>query len=305
MFLQFSHGHDWRTLSSRMDNSPLGHWMTDGRIHRVITTFERWPRSIFLCVSLIFLILSTSRSEAQTETHEEMDGHRFRLSGLYWRANPTGKLSGITTQPGMFPIDSSTGFGDYSTFLATADWQFKRKHHLFLIISPNTVSRDKVSNESVAFQDNMSKAGSGGKTQLRTFSFGPGYEYDFIRRKRGHLGIAAQINLLDTKGSISALASSFGNGQNVSQSIQPSGSIFAPLPVVGPEAKIILAPRFDRLFAEGFVKRLYFFGYGDFIPVEGMLAAKLTRSLYVKAGYQLGNRLVIHGTTDRLGGRLT
>jgi hypothetical protein len=50
---------------------------------------------------------------------------------------------------------------------------------------------------------------------------------------------------------------------------------------------------------------MYFFGYGNFIFSQGTAQLRLYKSLNFKGGYQLGTRLSIQGTEDRLGLRLT
>ncbi len=50
---------------------------------------------------------------------------------------------------------------------------------------------------------------------------------------------------------------------------------------------------------------MYFFGYGNFVSSAGDLGFTLTKHITANAGYQLGTRFNVHGTSDRLGLDLT
>ena len=49
---------------------------------------------------------------------------------------------------------------------------------------------------------------------------------------------------------------------------------------------------------------MYFFGYGNFVSSAGDVGVTISKHFAVLAGYQLGSRLVVKGTIDRLGLRL-
>ena len=63
--------------------------------------------------------------------------------------------------------------------------------------------------------------------------------------------------------------------------------------MIGPDYRVYFVPHSDRWYLDGFLKGLYFFGYGDFISTRATVGAKLTNHLAVDGGYQLGSRLVI------------
>jgi hypothetical protein len=50
---------------------------------------------------------------------------------------------------------------------------------------------------------------------------------------------------------------------------------------------------------------MYLFGSGNFVSAAGDLGFTLTKHITANAGYQLGTRLNVHGTPDRLGLDLT
>jgi hypothetical protein len=139
--------------------------------------------------------------------------------------------------------------------------------------------------------------------RLESYFVAPSYQYDIIRRHRGHLGIAFQLDLFYIKGTLKA-AAQVNNG--VPQIAQASSSTLrAPLPVAGPDFRFYLLPGSNRLFVAGNVLGMYFFGYGNFISSIGTVGFALNKHLNVQGGYQLGSRFDIKNTSDRIGLNLT
>lgn len=226
------------------------------------------------------------------------EAYKIKVSGQFWYATPTATLAGSSTQAPI-SFDKSLGFQTYSTFNSGLDWHFKRKHHLLFIVSPNQTSHTTVLNQTITFENVTFNAGSSVSSTLRTYSYAPGYRYDLIHNHRGHLGLVAQMNLLDIKATITGLALQSSGPTSASA----SGSLFAPLPVFGPEARIYFAK--NHLYIDGNLKGMYFFGYGNFISSGATVGVALSRHLDFVGGYQMGSDLAINGTTDRLSVRLT
>lgn len=57
----------------------------------------------------------------------------------------------------------------------------------------------------------------------------------------------------------------------------------------------------SRVLVEGNVCGMYLFGYGNFSSAAGDVGITLTRHITANAGYQLGSRLNVNGTPDRVG----
>jgi hypothetical protein len=136
------------------------------------------------------------------------------------------------------------------------------------------------------------------------FSSPPATNNDIIRRKRGHLGIAVQVDLFDTSAKISAAAQVVNGVQQAA--VSASGSLLAPIPVAGPEFRLYLTNS-PRLFVEGNVYGMYLGGYGNFVSTSDTIGVTLTKHLSLNAGYQLGSRLVVNNndSSKRIGVRLT
>ncbi len=245
----------------------------------------------------LLLVFAGSRLYAQ-DLESDPESYKFRIVGVFWYATPTVTVAGSSAED-QISFNQAFGFQEYSTFNGELDWHFKKKHHLLFIVSPNQTTRTATLQQDITFRNQTFLAGSSATGQIRTYSFAPGYRYDIIHRPHGHLGIVAQINLLDIKATITG---------SVLQSEQTtvataSGSVFAPLPVLGPEARVYFAK--DHLFVDANVKGMYFFGYGNFISTQGVVGLRLGRHIDLVGGYQLGSHLAINGTTDRVSVRLT
>lgn len=80
----------------------------------------------------------------------------------------------------------------------------------------------------------------------------------------------------------------------------------APIPVAGPDFRFYLTNS-PRLFVEGRVNGMYFFGYGNFVSTADGIGFAISKHLSLDAGYQLGSRLVVKNSpsNNRVGLRLT
>jgi hypothetical protein len=86
-------------------------------------------------------------------------------------------------------------------------------------------------------------------SQLHAFFVAPGYQYDIIRRKRGHLGLAVQFDLFKSTAKIVAIGRASGGG-SITAGTSASGSLLAPIPVAGPQFRLYLTDS-PRVFVEG------------------------------------------------------
>jgi hypothetical protein len=134
---------------------------------------------------------------------------------------------------------------------------------------------------------------------LKTRSYAPGYRYDILHRPWGHLGILLQINLLDLGASVKDTV--LQPGQITVRT--SSSSLFVPLPVGGPDFRYYFLK--NRLFVDGNLKGMYFFGYGNFVSTAGKVGFNFGRHVAAVGGYALGSHLQIHGTSSRLDIRQT
>lgn len=248
----------------------------------------------------ILLLLFASLANATAQDNHELGQYKWQVDATWWFSNPTGSISGANSS-GSFDLAKDFGFGSYSTFSGKVDWHFKRKHHLTLRIAPVTSERTNTIARQIEFQGVTYNVGTQVSADIDTFSIAPGYQYDFIRRGHGYLGGIVQMNLVHVTSSLTGI----GTINGVTGTRIASGSIFAPLPNIGPIGRWYPMHDSDRIALDGYIQGMYFFGYGDFITGRAAAIVKFHPHWDLLAGYEMGTNLSVHGTTNNIGLRLT
>ncbi len=255
-----------------------------------------------LMLSLVLFALAAlplAHASDKDKDHEDWDAYKLRFD-LYWfYSQPSGTFFGAGNN-GSFDLSKDIGFNSYSTFSGKVDWKFTHKNHLYFIATDFNQSKTVTLNRTIVFQGQTFNVGAATTGDLGARVLIPGYQYDFIRRKRWNLGAQVQLDIFDVSGSLSAVAQ-VNNGVPQSAAIS-SGRVRAPLPVAGPHLRFYPASRF---FVDANVLGMYFFGYGNFVSSTGTIGLKLTHNLAFTGGYQLGSRLNVNTKTSRVGLNLT
>lgn len=260
----------------------------------MISATSRFTKSLILVLSLCFALPALRAQET------DLDAHKWRVTGMWWLSHPTGSLRAAGDEVSV-DLDQDFDFSNYSTFTGAVDWHFKRKHHLTFATSPVYSTKTAIMSRDITFEGVTYHAGATVTADLNSLTFSPGYQYDFIRRRQGYLALSVSIHLLDTTAKLTGT----GTVNNVSATRTASASDFAPLPVLGPTGRWYPIKDSNRFSLAGGLEGMYFFGYGNFIFSQGTAQVRLYKGLDFKGGYQLGTRLSIQGTEDRLGLRLT
>jgi hypothetical protein len=254
-----------------------------------------------LCLVFFGLIAAVPQLRA-ADNADDYDSYKLRLDAFWFYAQPTGTFSG-TRANGSFDLQADVAFQSYSTFTGRVDWKFTRKNHLFFSATPFNHSKSFMATRTVMFQGQTFDVGVAASAELKVNAYAPGYQYDVIRRKRGHLGIQAQLDIFDVQGTLSATAQVVNGAPHASQRAQ--GSLRAPLPVAGPDVRFYVLPNSSRLYVTGNLLGMYFFGYGNFLSTIDTVGLTVNKHIGVRAGYQLGTRLNVNSKTDRIGLNLT
>jgi hypothetical protein len=240
---------------------------------------------------------------SQTTEKEDFDAYKLRIDAGWYYSNPTGSIQGAS-DTGSIDLNKDLGFSSYPTFSGKVDWKFTRKNHFYVTIIPLNTSRQTVLNRTFTFQGQTFTAGLTANSSLNTLAVAPGYQYDFIRRKRGHLGLGLQFDLFDTTAKINVAAQTTGDGVH-HNAVSASGSLLAPIPVAGPDFRFYVTDS-PRVFVQGNVLGMYLFGYGNFVSTVGNVGITLSKHFAVLAGYQLSSHLVVNNnsSSNRVGLRL-
>lgn len=254
-----------------------------------------------LRAQLAGIVLFVSLSGAvfsQAQEKEDFDTYKLRIDAGWFYSNPSGSIHG-ENDTGSIDLQKDLGFNSYSTFAGKVDWKFTRKNHFYVSFLPLYSSRQTVLNRTFTFQGQTFTAGLTTNSSLDTLAVAPGYQYDFIRRKRGHLGLGLQMDLFDTTAKINAAAQVTGDGVHHG-AVSASGSLLAPIPVAGPDFRLYLTNS-PRVFVDGNVLGMYLFGYGNFVSTVGQVGVNFSKHFAVIGGYQLGSHLIVNNTNDRIG----
>jgi hypothetical protein len=261
-------------------------------------------RKLYSALSGMVAFASLSAAAfSQTTEKEDFDAYKLRVDAGWYYSNPTGSIQGASDTDSI-DLNKDLGFSSYPTFSGKVDWKFTRKNHFYVTIIPLNTSRQTVLTRTFTFQGQTFTAGLAANSSLNTLAVAPGYQYDFIRRKRGHLGIALQFDLFDTTAKINVAAQTTGDGVH-HNAVSASGSLLAPIPVAGPDFRFYLTDS-PRVFVQGNVLGMYLFGYGNFVSTVGNVGITLSKHFAVLAGYQLGSHLVVNNnsSSNRVGLRL-
>lgn len=259
-------------------------------------------RTGWVAAFAILAFMAASIPLHAADNDDEFDSYKLRIDGFWFYSNPSGdfQASGPST-----PIDLNADlhFNSYSTFAGLIDWKFTHKNHLTFAVSPFQQTRTVVLDRTITFQGKTFTLGTTIGADLKANLYAPGYEYDIIRRKRGHLGVNVQVDLFDAHASVSA------QNQMVNGMTYPaqtgSASLLAPIPVAGPDFRFYLTNS-PKLFVEGNLYGMYLFGYGNFLSTTSNLGYSINKHLSINGGYQLGSRLVVkNNSSARIGVHLT
>lgn len=257
-------------------------------------------------VTLRMLLLGLIVSVGATESHgqEEFDNFKYKTQLNGWVSAPTGYFNGKDGE-GYFDLQRDFGFGNYVTFSGKWDWRFKRKHHLLFAVSPVVSSRTTTINRTIDWQGQTFAVGARVASDIRSLIFTPGYQWDFIRRQSISLGLLINVNLAYTDAKLKATGAITGGGGPGSGTAQADGSLFAPLPAVGPAFRWYPISHSGSFYLEGALTGMSFFGYGNFVSGNAALGYPIAHHWDARVGYLMGSRFKIYGSSNNIAIRLT
>ena len=176
------------------------------------TQFARVPVWVLVCVALLYFQLGLPAS-VRAQQSDEHDNYKLKIDGFWFYSKPTGT---IHAQSDEVPVDltKDLNFGSYSTFAGKIDWKFTHKNHFYVNISPLYTTKSTTLARDITFQGIPFYAGADVTSTLHALLIAPGYQYDIIRRRRGHIGIGVQLDLFDTTAKIKALGTVNGGTRN-------------------------------------------------------------------------------------------
>ena len=134
-------------------------------------------------------------------------------------------------------------------------------------------------NRTIEWQGQTYDIGVRVNADVKSLIFSPGYQYDFFRKKQGWLVLLVDCNLAYTKANLKTTGAVSGGGTATTES---NGSLFAPLPALGPNFEWYPIPDNKRFYIDGAFTGMTFFGYGNFMSGNAV-ARSLCRSIGTRA----------------------
>jgi hypothetical protein len=220
------------------------------------------------------------------------ESFRIEVTGSAWLVDTTGTIQGAG-----IPVDLRSDLGveqRVPNFSGQLVIKPARKHRLVFEGTPYRLDGDNTLNRSFTFR---------GRTytfQDRVLShaevnyiFG-GYQYDFLSRASGHLGLQFGVGYLNASGTLTSTR--FGFSATESRSV--------PFPLAGIEGRAFAAHGWIVL--SGLIKGMDLGSYGHYVQGAVNGGIGLGRHISVLAGYQVMDAdLHSKSETSRIAPRLT
>ena len=173
-------------------------------------------------LSLFLLLIGGLTPQFAAAQEEERDSYKLKAETFWFYSHPTGTVYG-TNKNGSFDLQGDIGFNNYSTFFGRFDWKFTHQTISFFSWLPPSIRRRLRPQRTIVFQGQTFTAGLTATGEIKANAYAVGYQYDFIRRRWGHIGLSGQINFYDTSATVSALAQT--SGGVVHPAVRASGSL--------------------------------------------------------------------------------
>jgi hypothetical protein len=196
------------------------------RMNKCLNAALRFTRQV---LNLCLLVLVVAVPALRAKGEDEFDSYKIRFEGFWVFSDPSGSFKGSSADS-TIDLKKDLNFKSSSTFAGKVDWKLSHKNHIYFVFVPYSKSSETILTRTIVYEGKTFQVGLNSKSRLELPMYGIGYQYDVIRRKRGHLGIAVQANIFDTSASIDAAAQVTGDGVGHA-AISASKSLLAPLPV--------------------------------------------------------------------------
>src|SRR5262245_896945 len=239
------------------------------------------------------ILCSIPAKTQQPGEKKSPDESRFEITAETWLQQPKGVIHGGNGNLNI-DLERDLRFERQYNFLGIFNWRFARKHHLIFEVNPSSADKTTTLGRDITFRGQTFLAGSGVRTEIRTFHFYPQYQWKFIQRSRGHLGLNIGIDLFDMRAKITALAGVSGPGGPQTVTRTAEGSLFAGLPTGGFEGRIFPIPGHDWFNINGHARGMYFFGYGKYVEARLNGEIRFSSHFGVQGGYQFVRETEIH-----------
>jgi hypothetical protein len=156
--------------------------------------------------------------------------------------------------------EKSFGEGDVNRFRVDAYWRLADRHKLRALVFSSSRSASRTFAEDIEWGGETYPASATVEGEMKFSIYELAYEYAFMRRERFELGASIGLHYTNFEASLGAEVSS--GGAAASRRIDRSGSIGAPLPVLGLRGTWLLS----KTFSVDLSGQFFSLTYGD---IEG------------------------------------
>jgi hypothetical protein len=237
---------------------PAGEVMDRSRLRKVKLPFG--------AIGAIAITLCASFALGQEPVgYRSPEDYKVEILASAWLQQPRGSIHGGNSDLNI-DLERDLRFERQYNFLGIFNWRFARKHHFIFETNPSAAERTTTLDRAISFRTHAITVGTQTRSSIRTFHWYPQYQYNFIQRRRGHLGLNLGVDLFNLSAEFTALAGVAGGAQTVTQ--KSSGSLFAGLPTGGFEGRIFVIPGHNWLDINGHIRGMYFFGYGRYLETR-------------------------------------
>ncbi|HYR86406.1 MAG TPA: hypothetical protein VE422_20130 [Terriglobia bacterium] len=221
---------------------------------------------------MVTALLFASMMMLQGAPEAAIDFEQFHIefTGSYWRLNPTGNVQTGTTQVDLRSDLGIRGRKGQGLFRVAA--KPARKHRILFEAVPYRLEGHNTITRTFAF---------GGRTYTgqdtidsdsrMNYLFG-GYQYDFVTRPQGHVGVQVGVGYFDAKATVTSQR--FGSSTEDGK---------APFPLIGAEFRGFPIRGRNAFNLNGHIKGMSFGSHGHYIQSE------------LNAGFGIGRHLTLQG----------
>jgi len=235
-------------------------------------------------VVLAVLLLAT-RAEAQFAAPEPIvpaEDFKVELGLMFWQ--PTPELSLTTGDDRVGTVDfveefgiSEESFREFRAVLKPA-----RKHKIRFSYLTFRYDQDAVLQRTITFQNLTFPVSADANADINWDLYRFGYEWDFISRSRGFVGLITELSFNRVEADVTATGQVLGQTQSLSASVNQD----APVPTIGGIARgylgeyVSVTSEFTAFRYEGDTFR------GKFYDFDLYGAAHLGKNLGAQVGYR-------------------
>ena len=139
--------------------------------------------------------------------------------------------------------EKNFGEGDVNRFRADGYWRFADRHKLRALVFSSSSSSSRTFDRDIVWGGETFPASATIDGELKFSIYELAYEYAFMRRENYELAASIGLHYADFKASLGAEVT--GDGGAASTRIEKSGSVGAPLPVLGLRGTWLLSQTFS------------------------------------------------------------